>query len=225
MASECLATIHLCRIRVTRLSATGSPTAGPNNVYISDKPMSLAITPVIEAGQDKTLVGGCDCIIAQYRGYDKLKYFTFQLDLGVMEPALIEMLTGAPVLNDNIGEAIGNNWPVQTDCSSAVQPPVAVEAWSDGWSTDRQDAVWPYVHWVWPQSYWQFAPITLQNDFVQPQLTGFSRGNSVWGAMVGGNGPWKDLPAGMAPIGTMGGWHYTSTTPVARCGYQSYTIT
>lgn len=225
MAIECLASIHLCRIRVTRLNATGSPVAGPNNVYISDKPMQLIVRPTIDAGQDKTLIGGCDCIIAQYRGYDKLKYFTLELDLGVWEPGLIEMMTGAAVLNDNIGETIGNNWPVQTDCSAAVQPNVAIEAWQDGWATDHQDTLWPYVHWVWPSSFWQISDNTLQNDFNQPKLAGFTRGNSAWGAMSGGNGPYKDLPTAMAPIGVMGGWHYASTIPTARCGYQSFTIT
>src|SRR5437868_2880962 len=98
MAAECLAAIHLCRIRATRLDAVGNPVAGPNNVYVSDKPIQLAVTPQILAGEDKTLVGGCDCVVAQYRGKDKLKYFTLELDLGRIEPGLKSMLLGATAI-------------------------------------------------------------------------------------------------------------------------------
>jgi len=62
--NECLAAIHLCRIRVTRLAADGTPASGPNNVYVSDSPIQLGITPVYAAGKDVDLVGGCDCLVA-----------------------------------------------------------------------------------------------------------------------------------------------------------------
>src|SRR3954469_18573682 len=109
MANECLAAIHLCRVRATRLNADGTPMSGPNNVYVTEKPMVVTVTPVIEAGQDKTLVGGCDCIIAEYRGYDKLKRFDLELDLGVMEPGLFEMLLGSTAISSS-GAIIGQWW-------------------------------------------------------------------------------------------------------------------
>src|SRR3954471_14574536 len=125
---KCLASIHLCRIRVTRLEDTGAPAAGPNNVYVSDKPLVLGVTPVLEAGVDRTLVGGCDCIVATYRGYDKLKRVDFQLDLGALEPGLSEMLTGSAVITDS-GDLIGN-WfdDQQFSCDGPPSPNVCFEA-------------------------------------------------------------------------------------------------
>jgi hypothetical protein len=217
MAAECLAAIHLCRIRVTRLTATGAPAPGPNNVYVSDKPITLGVTPVLEAGQDKTLVGGCDCIVASYRGYDKLKRFDFSLDLGKLEPGLMEMLTGASLISV-AGVPIGNWYDDQQfDCAGPPSPNVCFEAWQDGWADDHQDAVWPYIHWVWPSSYWQIGPSTLQNDFNQPRMTGFSRGNSVWGM-----GIYADQPEAAQPLG---GWFYSASIPAAACGYQTHAIT
>lgn len=217
MAAKCLAAIHLCRIRVTRLDSTGHPVAGPNNVYVSDKPISLGITPVIEAGQDRTLVGGCDCIVATYRGYDKLKRFDFQLDLGKIEPGLLEMLTGSAVILSG-ADPIGN-WfdDQQFQCSGPPSPNVAFEAWQDLWLDDAQDPTFPYLHWIWPSSYWQIGPETLQNDFLQPRLTGFSRGNSVWGTGIYG-----DQPEAAQPLG---GYFYASSIPSPGCGYQSHSIT
>jgi hypothetical protein len=205
MAGHCLASIHLCRIRVTRLDALGNPAAGPNNFYVSDKPISIGVTPVVSQGSDTELRGGCDCIIAQRKGNDLLKRFTLQLDLGVLEPALIEMLTGGDAIIAG-GVPIGVWWPSGISCSDAqAQPNVCVEGWQDAWADDQQDATLPYVHWIWPSVRWQIGPHTLQNDFNQPQLNGETRANSQWGT-----GPFGDLPEAAGPLG---GWFFEATVP------------
>lgn len=215
MAAECLAAIHLCRIRVTRLDSTGAAAAGPNNVYISDNPVSLGVTPVIEAGADRTLVGGCDQIIAEWRGDDKLKRWDLQFDLGKLEPALIEMLTGSAVVSDG-GDVIGNWWNEQMFSGSAG-PSVCFEGWMDAVEDDHSDPDFPFWHWVWPSTKWQIGPATLGNDFLQPRLNGFSRGNSVWG-----DGIFGDYPEPAEPLG---GYFLTDAIPTALCGYQSFSIT
>lgn len=219
MSAECFSAIHLCRIRATRLDATGNPSPGPNNVYVTAKPIMLGATPQIEAGQDKTLVGGCDCIVAQYRGYDKLKYFTLELDLASLEPALIELMTGASAITST-GDVIGNWWQSsQTfNCASTVQPNVCFEGWQDTWNQDRQASTpFRYVHWIWPSSFWQIAAHTLQNDFLQPKLTGFTRGNSNWTDIF------RDLPEVPQPLG---GYFFTDHIPAGdTCGYQTHSIT
>ncbi len=217
MAAECLAAIHLCRIRATRLDATGAPVAGPNNSYVTDTPITLQVTPQIQAGEDKTLVGGCDCIVAQYRGYDKLKYFTLELDLGKIEPGLKEMLLGASAILDG-SDPIGNWWPSDQvfDCSNPA-PNIAFEAWQDAWEDDHQHAVLPYIHWIWPSTYWQIAQHQLANDFFQPKLTAFTRGNTEWGEGIYGDQP--------EAAEANGGYWYSADIPTAECGYQSHAIT
>lgn len=217
MSAECLAALHLCRVRATRLDASGNPVAGPNNVVVSDTPMILTVTPNIEAGQDKTLVGGCDCIIATYRGFDKLKRFDLSLDVGTMDPALFELMTGAAAILDG-SDPIGNWFPInQFDCSVPAQPNVCIEGWQTGWNEDQQDATWPYIHWIFPSSFWRFDAQTLQDDFTQPKLTGFTRGNTNWGEGIFG-----DLPEAAQQLG---GWFYDTIIPAASCGYQSHAIT
>lgn len=218
MTAVCPSALHLCRIRATRLDAVGNPEAGPNNVYVTDKPVQLQVTPQIEAGRESTLIGGCDCIVAQYKGRDKLKYFGLQLDLAVIEPGLKEMLLGASVILDG-ADPIGNWWASdQTfDCSN-TDGNVCLEAWQDLWEDDHQMASpHRYLHWIWPSSYWQIGPHTLQNDFTQPQLNGFTRGNSVWGEGIFG-----DQPEAADPFG---GYFFSDSIPDAACGYQSFAIT
>jgi hypothetical protein len=217
MTQICDAALHLCRIRVTRLNELGLPIAGPNNVYVSDKPIELVVKPVIEAGQQKTLVGGCDCVIADYRGFDKLKRFDLELGQGVIEPALLEMLLGTSAVLDGAGDAIGGWWPSQLTCSQPAQPNLAFEAWQDLWDGDHQNATYPYVHWVWPSTRWQISDHTLQNDFLMPRVTGFSRSNPEWG-----DGIFGDYPEPAEPLG---GFFYTTTIPAATCDWQSWAIT
>lgn len=220
MAEQCLAAIHICRLRVTRLDASGNPTAGPNNVYITDKPMVLNVTPTIEAGADRTLIGGCDCIIATYRGFDKLKRFDLEVDLGVLEPELIEMMIGADAITSASSptDLVGVWWPSQAfQCTTPAQPNVCVEAWQTAWDGSGPSAVYPYVHWIWPATHWQIGAHTLQNDFNQPKLTGFSVGNAALGTGIFG-----DLPE---TVGVLGGWFYDTLIPTAMCGYQTQAIT
>lgn len=216
MAAKCFSTIHLCLIRVTRLDQIGNPVPGPNNGYVSDNPLQLGVTPQIATGDDKTLVSGCDCIIAEYKGTDKLKRFDLELDMGQMEPALQEILLGASAISIG-GNVAGVWWPSQVSCADQPQPNVCFEGWQDTWEDDHQ-ASSPdrYVHWIWPSTRWQIAAHTLANDFTQPKVTAFSRGNPNWGLGIYG-----DLPEAAEPLG---GWFFTDSVPDAACDYISQPI-
>jgi hypothetical protein len=215
--NECLAALHLCRIRVTRLNADGTPASGPNNVYVSDNPIQLGVTPVYAAGKDVDLVGGCDCLVATYRGKDKMKRLDFELDHAKMEFGLFEMMTGSPVIMA-AGDIIGNWFNDNSfDCSAEAQPNVCFEGWQTGWSNDHQDATWPYLHWIWPSTSWSVGVDTLQNDFNQPKVGGYSRGNPNWGL-----GLFGDLPEACQPLG---GKFLCKTMPAAVCGYQTVNVT
>jgi hypothetical protein len=217
-AAICPAVIRLCAIRLTALDAVGNPVAGPNNVYVSSNSIMLSVKPTIEAGEDKTLVGGCDCIIATYRGKDKLKWFEFELDQGVLEPGLQELMLGSAVILDGSGNPIGNWWPSQLGCDVPGQPNVCLEAWQDLWEDDHQFATpYQFLHYIWPSTSWEIGDFDLQNDFMQPKLTGYSRANPQWG-----EGPFHDTPEFVQPIG---GYWFDNEIPTAACGWQTQPLT
>jgi hypothetical protein len=218
VAAICPAVIRLCAIRLTALDAVGNPVAGPNNVYVSSNSIMLSVKPNVEAGEDKTLVGGCDCIIATYRGKDKLKWFEFELDQGVLEPGLQEMMLGSSVITDGDSNPIGNWWPEQLGCDVAGQPNVCLEAWQDLWEDDHQFATpYQFLHYIWPSTSWEIGDFELQNDFMQPKLTGYSRSNPAWG-----EGIFHDAPETVQPIG---GYWFDNQIPDAACGWQTHSIT
>lgn len=219
MASVCLAAIHLCLARITRLDATGEPTAGPNNSYVTDNPITLGVSPQIVAGEEQDLVGGCDCIIVSYKGNDKLKRFDLEFDVGLIEFDMLEMMLGATA--QTVAATVeGIWWPSQLSCADSPQPNVAFEAWQDTWQDDHPGAA-PrrYIHWLWGSTRWQIGDATLENDFTKPKLNGFTRSNPNWGLGIYGD----QLEA--LPAGSPGGVWYTDTLPDAECGYQSHAIT
>lgn len=216
MAAVCPSAIHLCFVRVTRLNALGHPVPGPNNFLVYDKPLMLTVTPDILAGETKDLKGGCDQLVATYRGQDILKRFNLELDTGTISPALEEILTGGSAVVDGSGDPIGVQF--QVPCGTQ-QPFVAFEAWQDLYDCDHQpSAPFPYKRWIWPATRWQRGPETLQNDFDQPKFLGFSVGNSNWG-----EGIYGDLTTAVEANGM---WIFDTELPqAAECSWQSHAIT
>jgi len=217
----CGVSILICRVRATLLDTDGEVHVGPNNSYVTDNPIRVTLTPVIESGKDSTLKGGCDCIVADYRGPDLLKRFDFEFDIATVEPALYSLMLGSTLISDTSTSPvpIGNWWPAQVGCSKTPPPPIAFEFWSQVWDGQAQNASWPYIHHVYPYTLWQIGAQTYEDDFAQPKLTGFSRTNAQWG-----HGPYGDQPD-PTPIDSPGGQFYTATAlPTAVCGYKTVAV-
>lgn len=218
---KCPSIIKLCAVRVTLLDTDGSPLAGSDTVYVSDKTITLAYTPEISTGQDRELRNGCDCIIAANKAPDILKRFNFTLDQGALEPALIAMLLGQQQILDPVTATsiIGVNWLTdQFACGSPDN--VALEGWSSAQDLDHPDPDYPWIHWFWPATTWQWGPQTLGADYAQPNLTGFSSKNTEFGD------PFDDHPAdgtGVVDPEFFAFWLQSEDPPAAACGTQSIT--
>lgn len=222
MAAPCGVPLGLCALRITRLiSTTGCVAPSPDNSFVTTELISLQLTPVIEAGADTTLTGGCDCVIASYRGIDKLKRFEFTITNPKLSPALYEMMIGGGIINDG-AIPVGTTWPAELACGDS-QDAVAIEFWVKHWNGSSQDATYPWIHHVYPQSYWQIGQQQFQNDFAQPTLTGFTRSNGCWGDGPYGDGP--EAEYGVQIDISDGGFYYTATNPPADtdCDYANVT--
>lgn len=214
MANVCGNSIHLCFVRATRLNNDGTVASAPNNHAVTSNPVILTAAPEILAGEVKNLIGGCDCVNAQYRGYDKLLFWNLTLQFCALEPALLEILTGGSLQVNGTAEPIGLSWPNQTLCSAPHQPAVAIEAWSDLWVGSAQNTNPRYIRWVWPMAFFHMDQFQVENDFLLPQVVGFSRANANFG------NAYADLPTGVV-ANAQGGFFYDNVEPTAVCGYSS----
>jgi hypothetical protein len=215
MPAPCGVSLGLCALRLTRLiPETGCVAASPDNSFVTTELISLSLTPVIEAGADTTLTGGCDCVIASYRGIDKLKRFEFEITNPKLSPAMYEMMIGGGIINDGT-VPVGTVWPAELSCGES-QDAVAMEFWVKHWNGDSQDATYPWIHHVYPQTLWQIGTQEFTNDFAQPTITGFSRKNSCWGDGPYGDGPEADY--GSSIDISVGGFFYTASDPPSDSG-------
>lgn len=218
--SACGVALGVCAMRLTKLQSTGCMASSPDNSFVTTELLSVTISPVVEAGADTTLTGGCDCVVASYRGTDKLKRFEFELSWPKYSAAGYYLLMGGNYFESG-GVPVGYVWPTELSCGQS-QPAVAVEFWAKNWNGDAQDPTYPWIHFVFPQSYWQLGQQQLQNDFSQPTLAGFSRKNECWGDGPYGDGP-ESLFGSAVDIST-GTWYYDPTVALptdSDCDFDS----
>lgn len=226
MAARCLDSLKLCALRVTALDSLGNVAAGPNNFVSTDREISLEFTGDVDQGKDLFYRNGCDAPLATYKSPALLKRFTLSVDLFGLEPAVQSLMLGAAIIVDADDAPAGFEYNIQTCPADPPPPLVAVEAWSWAEECDAQDPDTPYWYWLFPMAQWQTDQAnTLEMDFLQPKLTGFTRRNALWG-----HGPY-----GGVVVGPAGGDPFLSTTgapavfqtsdapPDAVCGFGTVT--
>lgn len=218
----CTTPILLCAARFTRLNVDGSLADGPNNAYITNNEISLSLSPNIKTGDSQEIVGGCGCICVSYKAPDTLIRFDTDLEFCALEPGLIELTTGSPIVVDDsdVPVPIGASWPNQLTCSDPTQPPFAMEAWAQGYIGDAQAAdPASFVRFVFPMMFMNLDQWVVGNQFLLPKLKGWTRSNPAWPA---DGSIYNDYPAG-AELDVLGGWFQDSAdhVPVAECAYQT----
>lgn len=214
MTAICPSSILACGMRVTLLDSLGNVAPSPNNSYVSNKLVALQTTPDTFAPTEAQQVSGCNCLVASAKFPELLKRFNLQITKGALEPALESMMVGATVVLSG-PDPIGEWWQNNSICGQGTPPYVALEVWSQAYEGNGQSATFPYVHWIWPKTRWIQGQSTLDVNFKQDILTGFSDPNGLWGT-----GPYEDDPG--ENIGPMGGYWFTSDPPpTAFCGYES----
>lgn len=217
MAVNCGVSFGLCAVRITKVDAQGNVEAG-NNAYITDKPISINLTPNIETGNTFSVRNGCGCSIARFKAADIFNWFEFSFVDGAIEPEMQAFLLGADTIDDG-GDVVGLAFPGALDCDDD-EPAVALEFWTQHVVGNAQDSTFPWVHWVFPKTIWQLGDNTFEEGIAQPTVNGFSRTNTQWG-----EGPYGDGPPDAQDISEGGYWKTDVEPPTAACAAQAVTAT
>src|SRR3990167_10597218 len=160
MAVNCGVSFGLCVVRVTKVDATGVVVDPPDNSYVSDKPISITLTPNIETGNTFSLRNGCGCSIARFKANDIFNWFEFTFNSGALEPAMWALMLGAPTIEDGV-DIVGQAFLSALACDED-EPSVALEFWTKHIVGSGQDGPLPWIHWVFPKTVWQLADNTFE---------------------------------------------------------------
>jgi hypothetical protein len=210
MAVNCGVSFGLCAMRVTQLDELGNAVGGAGTGYVSDKAVSISVSPNIETGNTFSRRNGCGCSLARFKGQDVFNWWEFQFEGGALEPEMMALMLGAETIMDG-GDIVGLAFPSSLDCAEGA-PAVALEFWTKHITGSGQDALHPYVHWVFPYTSWALGDNTAEEDFMASALTGFSRTNELWGG-----GPYGDGPPDGQDIREGGYWKTADPLPTADC--------
>jgi hypothetical protein len=216
MAVNCGPSFGLCALRVTLLDDVGNVAAG-NNSYVTDKQISLAFTPNVDTGNTFSLRNGCGCSLSRFKSEDVFNWWEFTFTDGALEPELTTLMVGGATIADG-ADIVGQHFPASLSCDE-VSRQVGLEFWTQHIVGSNKDATFPFVHWVFPATSWQWSNNTAQEDFLNPVLTGFSRSNPLWGG-----GPYGDGPPDGTDVGAEGSyWKTPDTPPASDCGIAAVT--
>lgn len=216
MAVNCGVSFGLCAVRVTKVDAEGNAVGGAGMSYVTDKPISIGLSPNIETGNTFSLRNGCGCSISRFKSNDIFNWFEFTFADGALEPEMVALMLGQDLIAD-AGDQVGMHFGGALACDED-EPAVGLEFWTKHIVGSAQDATYPWVHWVFPKTVWQLGDNTAEEDFLQTALSGFSRTNNRWGS-----GPWGDGPPDGSDVVEGAFWKTDVDPPAASCA--SATVT
>jgi hypothetical protein len=215
MAFNCGVSFGICATRITRLDDNGNVIAG-SNAYVTDKAITVTVTPNIETGNSFSVRNGCGCKIASRKFPDTFNFWEFSFQDSALEPAMIAFMLGAATITDG-ADTVGLAFPSALACDEA-NPKVAFEFWTQHVVGSGLDGTYPYFHWVFPSTTWQIGDNTFEEGPAQPTLTGNSETNANWG-----DGPYGDGPPDGEDISEGGFWATADPLPTAECAPQNVT--
>lgn len=179
------ATLHICRARITRLAAAGTPLAGATSQYVTKHIQSVDRSVVSDDGERREILDGCEGVDAEYQAPDRFRGFEFSVEFTREDPRLFEIMTGMSLIMDTSTAPVpvGYNHPT----AASPKPHVAFEIWSDaqesGIVSDK-----PYIRRIYPDTTWRIDDTTYETDFSTVTLIGRSRENPGWGIGLGDQG-------------------------------------
>jgi hypothetical protein len=127
MPTKCYAQVRGSVIRVTRLDACGNPDPGASAVVVSKRVSTITIDEVTDDGTHirERNFGDELCVVDD--AYTQIIGYTADIALCGVDPDLVSLLTGQPVVTNAAGDIVG------FDATTSVDPDAfgfAIEVWS-----------------------------------------------------------------------------------------------
>lgn len=202
-------------LRVTRLSADGSPEVGSAcDAILTGGFINLTFTPAYSTGDEIEVKNAAGEVCVYFKMPDTLKNVAVKLELCDPDPALTEMLVGGDVLTASYGTSLA---PPQTQAgdtaavgyaaeSIGVQGSpygVAIEVWAQAVVNGKAASQQPYWHYVFPyQTFALDGDRVVENGALATVFSGVGGGNAAFGT-----GPNLDT-SGVTPLPAETAWDW-----------------
>jgi hypothetical protein len=223
VATKCYAQVRGSVIRVTRLDSCGNPDPGASAVVVSKRVSTVTIDEVTEDGTNIRERNFADELCIVDDAFTQIIGYTGDIALCGVDPDLISLFTGQPVVTNAAGDVVGFDATSDIDLDSFGY---ALEVWSRiaGTSCDASgNRPWGYTVFPFFKG-GRIGGFSFENGAVQFTIQGAqTRDGNGWGV-----GPFdvdRDELDAPAPLNTALGvnTHFrnimvTLDPPTAACG-------
>lgn len=217
--TTCVSGIKACRARIVRLDECGRPVVGPKSVASFKGFVSIGLSPDIEEGEEFLQKDACGDFCINEKDCDRLKRIGLDMQFCVLDPDIIEVMTGSPLLLDPQGDAKGVAIGEDIQCDGGF----SLEVWqkiAGSTCSTTGDPLWLY--WALPFiTNGTIGDLTFENGPFVFNITAQTKKISQddqWGA--DNRGPFQVLPASAPlPNGThLAPWITDVQPPESACG-------
>lgn len=186
---SCNLIANLDVVRVTKVDVCGVPIAG-ENAFVTECVASVAMNPNIDTQDDVIYRAANGVLCGVKRGCPTLLGYDLEFNFFQFSPELLDVLTGSPVVVDNIGEPVGSD-----SCTINCATGFALEFWVELIGAACADGTPQYLYGVLPwitNAY--VTDLEIGSEQVTFQLLGSTRAGGGWG-----EGPYDVVLNGAAP--------------------------
>lgn len=189
MASICLSSAQVCRVRATRIQNCAFVRALTGAV-IADCVVRVSADPDYEAGEDLIMKDGCGKICAALKTCDQLKRMNVEIELATRNLPLLEILTGGRILtnDEEPADMIGF---ARRALGSPCPNPSSLEIWSKaidaGGDCDANGIRW--FRTALPKATLTLGGFVYANEIATVKMTGYVEALPGWDT-----GPFEDWP-------------------------------
>lgn len=184
----------LTTVRITQVDACGAPVTG-QNAFVSDCWASISMSTVVDEQDDRIYRAPDGSICAIKRGCVSLLGYDFEANLQQISPEMLEIMTGNPVVMDNLAAVAGID-----DCAINCNTGFALEFWSTllgqpCTTTGAQTYLYVLLPWITNA---RLGDLEFTDGTLDVTVSGSTRAGGNWGT-----GPYDVVLNGAAP-GTPG---------------------
>ena len=195
MPTKCYAPVRGSVIRVTRLDACGNPDPGASAVVVSKRVSSVTIDEVTEDGTNIRDRNFADELCVVDDSFTQILGYTAEIALCGVDPDLISLFTGQPVVTNAAGDVVGFDATTDVNLDSFG---FSIEVWSRiaGAACDTSgNRQWGYTVFPFLKG-GRLGGFSFENSAVQFTISGAqTRDGNGWGV-----GPYDvDRSAANAP--------------------------
>lgn len=178
MAASCWSSVRAKVMRATKIDQCGLVVPGAGGSLVSDGLISVSYADELDPGTEILVKNGNGTVCINEPPCPEIKWLNIEATFCKVDPDLINMLTGWPLVLDCAGDSVGFRKRKTVQCRTGI----GLELWSDvsGQECEEDELAYGYflVPWV---NQGLIGDITLEDGAATFTLTGKGRYGSQWG--------------------------------------------